>query len=98
MHDKVRERKVKLIEAGYQAVDELIKVAKAKILKLDTDDELAAEKMKTAAQAKKLAIEDAFDILVRIQKEEESLNENQPDVAKDVDNQGSFAERRANRK
>jgi hypothetical protein len=92
MHDKVRDRKNKLIEAGYKAVDELIKVAGARIIKFDNDDDLAAEKMKTAAQAKKLAIEDAFEILSRIQREEESIeNESKNGNVKEV----SFAESRA---
>jgi hypothetical protein len=74
MPNKIEDRKRKLIDAGYKAVDELIKVAEAKILKYENDDELGAEKMKNAAAAKRLALEDAFDILDRIQKEEEELD------------------------
>jgi hypothetical protein len=92
MHDKVRDRKNKLIDAGYKAVDELIKVAGAKIIKFDNDDDLAAEKMKTAAQAKKIAIEDAFEILSRIQREEESLESGS---SSESNKEVSFAESRA---
>jgi hypothetical protein len=98
MHEKIRERKLKLINAGYDAVDELIKVVKAKIVKEDLSNELAAEKMKTAAQAKKIAIEDAFDILSRIQKEEESLADDSKGILSDSKTQTNFAEQRANRK
>jgi hypothetical protein len=98
MHEKIRERKLKLINAGYDAVDELIKVVKAKIVKEDLSNELAAEKMKTAAQAKKIAIEDAFDILSRIQKEEESLADDSKGILSDSKTQTTFAEQRANRK
>ena len=47
--DRVRQLKEKLIESGYKAVEELIKVAEAPIIKkkgFDPTDELAAEKMK----------------------------------------------------
>jgi hypothetical protein len=65
-----------LIEAGYKSVEELIEVAKAKIIKdKASDDELAAEKMKNAAAAKKLAIDDAFSILRMISDKEAELSE-----------------------
>ena len=51
MPNKIEDRKRKLIDAGYKAVDELIKVAEAKILKYENDDELGAEKMTNAADA-----------------------------------------------
>lgn len=78
---RIVEKKKRLIEAGYQAVDELTKVAKAKILKgfSDDDSDVAAEKMKNAAAAKKLAIDDAFSILKTIQEAEEELNEGSTD-------------------
>lgn len=62
--------KLEIIEAGEKAVKELIQVAKAKIIKPDPEDELAADKLKNAAATKKLAIFDAFEILKRIQEEE----------------------------
>lgn len=97
---EIENRRKKLVAAGYKAVDELIKVLEAPILKkksIDSDDDLAAEKMKTAAQAKKIALEDALDILSRVQKEEEELDKRSMSNGNEEDNSGSFAERRANR-
>ena len=85
-----KEIKLKIIKAGRKAVDQLIKVAEEKIIKPDPDDELAADRLKNAAATKKLAIFDAFEILNRIDAEEEALNS----VNKTSSNQG-FAERRS---
>jgi len=85
-----KEIKLKIINAGRKAVDQLIKVAEEKIIKPDPDDELAADRLKNAAATKKLAIFDAFEILNRIDAEEEALNS----VNKTSSNQG-FAERRS---
>ena len=65
--------KLKIIEAGKKAVKELIKVAQEEIIKPDPEDELAADRLKNAAATKKLAIFDAFEILNRIQEEENIL-------------------------
>jgi hypothetical protein len=65
--------KKKIIEAGYKAVDELIKVAEDKIITGDETD-LSSDKLKNAAATKKLAIEDAFAILNRIELEKELIN------------------------
>ena len=51
-----KEIKERIIAAGYDAVEQLIKVAKEDIIKPNTDDELAADKLKNAAATKKLAI------------------------------------------
>ena len=67
--------KKKIIDAGYKAVQQLIKVAEENIIKPDPDDELAADRLKNAAATKKLAIFDAFEILSRIEAEKEALNE-----------------------
>ena len=48
-------------------------MAKEKIV--DSDDDVSADRLKNAAATKKLAIMDAFEILTRIQQEEEMLNE-----------------------
>lgn len=85
-----KEIKLKIIQAGRKAVHQLIKVAEEKIIKPDPDDELAADRLKNAAATKKLAIFDAFEILNRIDAEEEALNS----VNKTSTNQG-FAERRS---
>jgi len=65
--------KLNIIQAGQAAVEELIKVAKEKIV--DSDDDVSADRLKNAAATKKLAIFDAFEILNRIQEEEERLSE-----------------------
>ena len=87
--------KLKIIDAGYKAVDELIKVAEDFILSPDQDgDDLAADKLKNAAATKKLAIFDAFEILNRIEAEKESieLSEKGGNV---IDTKQGFAERRS---
>ena len=66
--------KSEIIEAGYKAVNQLIKVAQEEIIKPDPEDELAADRLKNAAATKKLAIFDAFEILSRIESEKETLN------------------------
>ncbi len=73
-----------IIQAGQKAVEELIKVAKEPIV--DSDDDISADRLKNAAATKKLAIFDAFEILTRIQEEEDMLN-NKP---KQEDKQRTF--------
>ena len=68
----VKETKKNIIQAGHDAVKELIKVAKEPIV--DSDDDISADRLKNAAATKKLAIFDAFEILTRIQEEEDMLN------------------------
>ena len=69
----VKETKKNIIQAGHKAVEELIKVAKEAIV--DSGDDVSADRLKNAAATKKLAIFDAFEILTRIQEEEDKLNE-----------------------
>ena len=64
----IKETKKSIIQAGHKAVDELIKVAKEAIV--DSGDDITADRLKNAAATKKLAIFDAFEILDRIQAEE----------------------------
>jgi|TARA_R110001632_G_scaffold92078_1_gene196975 hypothetical protein len=85
--------KLKIIEAGHQAVEQLIRVAKEKIIKHDPEDDLAADRLKNAAATKKLAIFDAFEILKRIEEERESLEELSPNNK--IDTKQGFAERRS---
>ena len=66
-----KETKKSIIQAGQKAVEELIKVAKEPIV--DSDDDISADRLKNAAATKKLAIFDAFEILNRIQEEENLL-------------------------
>jgi ASC-1-like (ASCH) protein len=70
---KTEETKRSIIQAGQTAVEELIKVAKEAIV--DSGDDITADRLKNAAATKKLAIFDAFEILSRIEEEEELLNE-----------------------
>ena len=87
-----KETKKKIIQAGQKAVEELIKVAKEKIV--DSDDDVSADRLKNAAATKKLAILDAFEILQRIQQEEDMLNE-KPKEVKDQKTFRGFAEGRS---
>ena len=89
-----KEIKIKIIEAGYIAVERLIKVAQEDIIKPGDDDELSADKLKNAAATKKLAIFDAIDILNRIIAERENIDmvESGP---KKSDSKRGFAERRS---
>ena len=66
-----KKTKKNIILAGQKAVEELIKVAKEAIV--DSDDDISADRLKNAAATKKLAIFDAFEILQRIQEEEDLI-------------------------
>ena len=87
----IKDKKKNIIQAGYKAVDELIKVAKEKIV--DSEDDVSADRLKNAAATKKLAIFDAFEILNRIE-EEKNILEDKPTTLKENTFQG-FAERRS---
>ena len=84
-----KETKLNIIRAGRKAVEELIKVAQEKIV--DSGDDISADRLKNAAATKKLAIFDAFEILTRIQEEEDMLNEKPKEVTKEKTFKG-FAE------
>jgi|TARA_B100001559_G_C16496804_1_gene621215 ASC-1-like (ASCH) protein len=68
-----KQTKQSIIQAGQKAVEELIKVAKEKIV--DSEDDVSADRLKNAAATKKLAVFDAFEILNRIEEEENMLKE-----------------------
>tara|TARA_B100000287_G_scaffold423262_1_gene466299 strand:- start:54 stop:326 length:273 start_codon:yes stop_codon:yes gene_type:complete len=68
-----KKTKKSIILAGQKAVEELIKVAKEKIV--DSEDDVSADRLKNAAATKKLAVFDAFEILNRIEEEENMLKE-----------------------
>jgi hypothetical protein len=89
---KIKETKKNIILAGQIAVEELIKVAKEAIV--DSDDDISADRLKNAAATKKLAIFDAFEILQRIQEEEDKINE-KPKEEKEEKAFKGFAERRS---
>ena len=87
-----KETKKRIIQAGHKAVEELIKVAKEPIV--DSDDDISADRLKNAAATKKLAIFDAFEILNRIQDEQDMLDGKAKDDKKEESFSG-FAERRS---
>jgi len=87
----VKETKLSIIQAGHRAVEELIKVAKEAIV--DSDDDISADRLKNAAATKKLAIFDAFEILNRIEEENNILDNKQVD--KKEKTFSGFAERRS---
>ena len=87
-----KETKKNIIQAGQKAVEELIKVAKEPIV--DSGDDVSADRLKNAAATKKLAIFDAFEILTRIQEEEDMLNEKPKEVKEERSFKG-FAEGRS---
>ena len=87
-----KEQKNRIIQSGYKAVEELIKVAEEEII-TNSEDDLAADRLKSAAATKKLAIFDAFEILNRIDVEKAML-ENKP-IKKEEKSFGGVAEKRS---
>lgn len=97
--------KQRIIQAGLEAVEELIKVAKEPIIgskgtmivngeEVDLNsEELSADKLKNAAATKKLAIFDAFEILARVE-EEQNIIDDKPQTEEKESFKG-FAERRS---
>ena len=88
----IKETKRSIIQAGHKAVEELIKVAKEAIV--DSGDDITADRLMNAAATKKLAIFDAFEILNRIQEEENLLEGKEPEDRKEKVFKG-FAEGRS---
>ena len=88
----IKGTKKRIIQAGHRADDELIKVAKEAIV--DSGDDITADRLKNAAATKKLAIFDAFEILNRIQEEENILEGKEPEEKKERVFKG-FAEGRS---
>lgn len=70
--------------------DEILSMLKSFVNK----NEISADKMKNAVLAKKVALDDAFYILDKIEKENNKLN-NEEDVEKEEPKFESFAERRS---
>jgi len=87
-----KETKLNIIQAGQIAVEELIKVAKEPIV--DSGDDITADRLKNAAATKKLAIFDCFEILNRLEAEENLLNENPKEIKEEKSFKG-FAEGRS---
>ena len=74
-----KETRKNIIQAGRKAVDELIKVAKEKII-THTEDDVYTDRLKNAAATKKLCIMDAFEILQRIEEEEDRISDKPKEV------------------
>ena len=89
---EVKKTKQNIIQAGQVAVKELIKVAKEPII--DFGPDISADRLKNAAATKKLAIFDAFEILNRIQEEQDMLENKPKEVKKETTFKG-FAEGRS---
>ena len=89
---EINKTKKRIIQAGQKAVEELIKVAKEKIV--DSEDDVSADRLKNAAATKKLAIFDAFEILNRINEEQNMLEDKPKEVKKETTFRG-FAEGRS---
>lgn len=96
--DERKDRILRIAEAGKIGIEELIKVAKEPILS-GSEKDPDPERLKTAAQAKKLAVFEAFDIEERIKVELDKLNSANEDSTKEdkkpTKKQG-WAERNAN--
>jgi len=90
-----RKLKEEIISAGEHAVKELIKVAKEPIVTGDMESDLAADRLKNAAAAKRLAIMDAFDILRRIDEERNMLASEDSVISESITSTKGFAERRS---
>lgn len=88
-----RDRIERIIKAGERAVEELIKVLHSEIITDDPDKDVAADKMKNAAATKKMALNDAFDMLTRIDQERSKLEGDTEDKKEEKSFQ-SFAERK----
>jgi hypothetical protein len=87
-------KKTEILEAAKVAIDELIKVLREPIL-TQSEDDISADKLKNAASAKKLAFEDALNMLSRIEDEENRDSNTSTTVTAGT---GGFAEGRAKKK
>ena len=88
-----KETKKSIIQAGPLAVNELIKVAQEPIV--DTGEDVSADRLKNAAATKKLAIFDAFEILKRLEEEEQLLEGKPKEEIKEERSFKGFAEGRS---
>ena len=84
--------KIRIIEAGKKAINELIKVLEQPII-THAEDDISADKMKNAASAKRLAFEDAMFMLLKIDEEENKRSETP--IAEVTLGKSGFAEGRA---
>lgn len=82
MSENLKEKRARLLAAAEKGVDELIKILESSILVNKTD--ISAEKMKNAAQAKKLAFMDAIEMLDKISTEKDKADEAELNKGKEV--------------
>lgn len=68
MSESLVDKRVRLLQATEKGIDELIKVIESAIVTHGEDD-ISADKMKNAAAAKKLALDDALYMLDIVDKE-----------------------------
>ena len=87
-------KKVEILEAAKVAIDELIKVLREPII-THMEDDISADKLKNAASAKRLAFDDALNMLAKIEEEENRANNTSTEVTAGT---GGFAEGRAKKK
>ena len=90
---EIKKIKKNIIQAGHVAVEELIKVAKEPII--DFGPDISADRLKNAAATKKLAIFDAFEILNRIEEENNMLEDKPKEEVKKEKVFKGFAEGRS---
>ena len=90
----MKDKKLRIINAGYKAVEHLIKVAEEEIIKPNPEDELAADRLKNAAATKKLAIFEAFAILEKIEEGQSKIDSTKK-FAENIKTKQGFAERRS---
>jgi len=86
-----KQYKEEIIHAGRKAIEELIRVAKEKII-TGAEDDLSADRLKNAAATKKLAVFDAFEILTKIELEKNNI---EAEVSGKASSKQGFAERRS---
>lgn len=88
-------KRKEILDAAQKGIDELIKVLQDPIIGNSDDTDISADKMKNAAAAKKLAFNDALEMLKRIEDEENLMDgtEKQKEEHKEIPS--SFAELRA---
>jgi len=89
MSESLKNKKERVLLAAEKAVDELIKVLEEKIIN-NSEEDLTADKMKNAAQAKKLAFLDALEMLEKIGQEREKVEDS--DIVIPDTTHGGFVE------
>lgn len=89
-----KQLKRNILDAAKIGVEELIKVLKDPIVFDDKGEALGAEKMKVAAQAKRIAFEDALAIIERMQEEENTMGD-EGELDENIKDTTNFADRYA---